>query len=552
MHSALTYSSCILLRLQVLMDSTTCLGQLPPPQFIDDVRKTVPELLSGAVPEAEEDGLFVFRSNRAPQDIRQQLLALSAHVETFDLQEAGKPCCTAGVAVQNPKEPLSREDLRLRAKNALARAKPGCEKNICYHYEEYGTKNDIDSIAGKNRIGGRFAQALVERESILVLGHKDPDEDCISSMVAFALLAAKFNKRAMISIGPSVHENFTYLLQISRYNGIEILRDCELPQCDALVLVDTPKPSMIDRTEMYEALRADPNVLKLEIDHHLEADSRYFTDPDYSLVYQASSACEIIGWLALKIQGNSEFMSKHHIRDLLTRNLVLAILSGILGDTQMGRLIKTRRERQYYERFTSRFERILTEKTHKDSGNLATKEQIYQTLMALSNDEEACWQELMARVRKEEGIYSIVLDRDISLQLIEQFGNDICVAVSKSISNQLAEDSGKLGLVAYYEFMDNTISGNPHRDISKQLETHCPTDSPQTKEDQDSLVQFRLRRSQTCADLDLRDFLLRMNIENGGGHPGAVGFRMKQSDITDIHRTEEEILSTLKSMLHNT
>lgn len=506
--------------------------------------------LPGARIEHEGEGLFVAHSSFSPQEIRQQLLCVCLRVEGLGKQEDGSiPCCAAGVAVQNADKTLSETELRLHAQGALDRARAGGERNIRFHYDEYGTKEDIDSVARKNRIGTRFAQALVERDSFLVIGHKDPDEDCISSMVAFALLAAKFNKRAIISLGPSVHENFNYLLQISRYNGIEILRDCEVPQCHALILVDTPKPSMIDRPEIYEALRADPDVLKLEIDHHLEADSRYFTNPEHSLVYQASSACEIIGWLTLKMQNNSAFMKEHHIRDLLTRNLVLAILSGILGDTQMGRFIKTRRERQYYERFTTRFERILTEKTHKDSGNLATKEQIFSTLMALSNDEESCWKDLMSRVRKEEGVFSIVLDSEESKTLIDRYGNDICVAVSKSISNQLAEDSGKLGLVAYYEYPDDTITMGIKQDSSTDVQPSEEHHLLAVDADQEPLVQFRLRRSQSNTDLDLRDFLLRMKIENGGGHPGAVGFRMKQSDIADIRQTQADLVSTLKKML---
>lgn len=425
-----------------------------------------------------------------------------------------------------------------QADKALYRAKETGRDRVCFNIEEYGIKSDIDTIARKNRIGGRFARALQEKDSFLVIGHKEPDEDCISSMVAFALLAAKFNKRAMISLGPEINKSFEYLLQICLYNGIEIFRGEDLPSCSVLVLVDTPKPSMIDRPELYEAYRADSSVLKLEIDHHLEADSRYFTDIDHSLVYQASSSCEIIAWLTLKMQKNEQFMQENHIDDLLSRNLVLAILSGILGDTQMGRYIKTRRERQYYERFTSRFERILTEKTHKDSGNLATKEQIFTTLASLSNDEESCWRFFMKFRRKERGIHSIVLSPSESQSILDRYGNEVVVSVSKSISNRLAEDSGRLGLVAYFE--------SRGKDPAKTAEGQ---DSRSAQEATDPLIQFRLRRSQSYTGIDLRDFLEKMHIENGGGHPGAVGFRISQKEVNDIRDIEQEILNTLEEML---
>jgi nanoRNase/pAp phosphatase (c-di-AMP/oligoRNAs hydrolase) len=56
------------------------------------------------------------------------------------------------------------------------------------------SKTTISTLREKNRIIDNIIAALGSRQEFLLLGHQSPDEDCIASMVAFALLAAKFAK----------------------------------------------------------------------------------------------------------------------------------------------------------------------------------------------------------------------------------------------------------------------------------------------------------------------------------------------------------------------
>lgn len=445
--------------------------------------------------------------------------------------------CSMGMAFLDIQE-MNAEELVQSADKALYRAKLQGRNRLSLYIKEFGHKKDIFSIAEKNKIGRRFAQILAERDDFLIIGHQDPDEDCISAMVAFALLASKFNKRSYISVASNLSDSFDYLLQICKYNNIQVLRGDPPPLCSTLLLVDTPKPSMIDRPELYELHRADPQVLKIEIDHHLEADATYFTARENALVYQASSSCEVIAWLALKIQRNKAFIEEHHIDELLSRNVVLAILTGILGDTQMGRYIKTRRERQFYERFTTLFEHMLSEKTHKGTQNLATKEQIFTTLEKLSSEEAACWQELKQFIVKKKNIFYVILEADKSRDIIQRYGHEVCISVAKNMANYLAEENGKLGLVSYYE-CPNLIEPSSVDILKGELE---PKPSI-------TLVQFRMRRSQSYKSLDLRDFLLRAGIEDGGGHPGAIGFRLPQDAIADIHLFEKEIIKVIDSLI---
>jgi diguanylate cyclase (GGDEF)-like protein len=392
-----------------------------------------------------------------------------------------------------------------------------------------GAKADITSIAEKDRIEQSIAIELESRDRFLIIGHRDPDEDCLASMVAFALLAAKFGKTPAIVLGPAVQDSYGYLIKICQYNSITVVHEAaELEAfCAsakgkaalALVLVDTPKPSMIDRSELYAELRADPSVVKIELDHHLETDSAYFGDPGYRLVYEASSTCEIIGRLALRLEKDKELMGRYQIDELVTRNLALAVLSGMVSDSQLGRYLKSERVRRSYTLISSVFESILARTTRSGSGNFSSKEELFAALAALSHDEDACFA-FMARGAKTAGaVRYVALDKAASAELFAKYGNETAVSVSKALVDKLAESSGKLGLVGYYD---------------------DPAVSP--------FAQFRLRRSQGFDKLDLREALSRLGIENGGGHPGAIGMRIEREAVTDIEvmaRAFADVLSTM-------
>jgi nanoRNase/pAp phosphatase (c-di-AMP/oligoRNAs hydrolase) len=344
-------------------------------------------------------------------------------------------------------------------------------------------------------------------------------------MVAFALLLNKLNKRSAIALGTSVQDNFDYLLNICRYNSIEVVRDEGalrdlIASSTTLVLLDTPKPEMIDRAELYERARKDPSVLRIELDHHLQADSVFFGDPEYRLVYEACSTCEIIGRLAIKMEQDAALKAEYQVDEFLSRNLVLAILSGMIGDSQMGRYLKSRRERWFYARFSSLFERMLARKTRTGSGNFSSKEQVFDALAALSEDQDACFRFMSQATETVGGIALAVLDAEASRYLFSTYGNDTVVAVSKALVDKLAETSGRLGLVGYYD---------------------DPAASP--------FAQFRLRRSQAFASLDLREALTLLKIENGGGHPGAVGFRIDREAVPDIKEAARGFARTLAAAM---
>jgi nanoRNase/pAp phosphatase (c-di-AMP/oligoRNAs hydrolase) len=383
------------------------------------------------------------------------------------------------------------------------------------------SKTDIASIAEKNRVVGRIAESLMERDGFLLVGHRNPDEDCVAAMVAFGLLASKLNKAAYIYLTGNVHEQFSYLLNICTFNSIALLRDdAPLPgPVQAIVALDTPKPEMLELREDFRRMVADPAFLRIEIDHHLGADSTYFGDPGYRLVASASSASELVGYLALKMDENPRYSPREAPGGLLARNFVLAVLTGIIADSRMGKYLKSKRERWFYERFSSLFDRLLAQKTAVGSGNFTSKEEVFKAIASLSAEEEDCYRRMMALRGRLPSLEYVILSQDEASSIHDEFGEETLTTIAKAVADALAEEGGKLGLVAYPD----------HPAVS-------------------DLMQFRIRRSHAYRDIDLRELLVTLEASNGGGHPGAVGFRFPKSAAADFQAFAMAIASKINAI----
>lgn len=380
------------------------------------------------------------------------------------------------------------------------------------------TKEKIKTIHEKNLIINNIIRAIMERHSFLICGHKNPDEDCISSMVACAILLSKFDKQPMVYIGGAVPENLQYLINICKYNSIRILRRKTVPPAmiDTVIFCDTAKRSMIDLSRKLQSLASGKKVIRIEFDHHIGADSEYLGDEGYRLVDEASSACELVGYLALKMNEKKGLLQNFMISDVFSRNLVLAILTGILGDTQKGQFLKSRRERKYYSIFAKLYNDILMRMTVKET-NFNNMEEVFNELQQLSEAEERCYEYIMKRQRLSNSIGYVVLDGADMDHLHRHFDDETLVAVSKAVANELAEKAGKVGLICYF-------------------------DRPGTSD----LIQFRMRRSQAFRVFDLRQVLEIFKIKNGGGHEGAIGFRLPRNSIADINAYVGDMIARLE------
>jgi diguanylate cyclase (GGDEF)-like protein len=386
-------------------------------------------------------------------------------------------------------------------------------------------KKRIATIAEKNRIVGNIIDVIEKKDSFLLVGHQNPDEDCIASMVAFSLLLSKLSKTACPIIYREVHHKFPYLLNICRYNSIRFIESAkEIPEkFEAILVFDTPKPSMLEGGEKVRSMIADPGIIKIEFDHHLEADSGYIGDADYCLVDEASSTCELIGYFALKLNAKKTFLEKYQMPDLFSRNFVLSVMTGMISDSKMGKYLKSNRERWFYNFFSTLFNDLLVKKTNASTGNFSTMGDIFNELERLSDEEDECYKYFIKRKRRSEHIEYVIISSDDADFLFSLYEQELIITVARYTANVLAEDSGYLSLVVYYD-----------------------------RSDKSNLIQFRMRRSEKYQKIDLRKVIEVLKIENGGGHPGAVGFRVDRDSIPDIKDYTENIISKTEDLIKKT
>jgi nanoRNase/pAp phosphatase (c-di-AMP/oligoRNAs hydrolase) len=369
------------------------------------------------------------------------------------------------------------------------------------------SKRAIPKTRDKNQVIANIVDALVRQQGFLLLGHRNPDDDCIASQVAFALLVRKFAKPVSIYVGARIHEHFQYLLEICRYNGIPVLHPSDVlsTPVDTLVLCDTPKPAMIAANEEVQGLLHTRRLLRMEIDHHLGADSEYFGDPGYRLVTEASSASELVGQILLWLRRRPALLAQFNIQDLVSRNIVLAVVTGIIGDSRMGLLLKTEREKRSYRTFSKLFNDLLASTTVGQS-NFSDMKQVFQEIQKQSESEARCLEFFLQRRRLQGRLgYALLGDRD-SARLFRDFDNDTVIAAARSVADRLAEDTRRLGL-------------------------SCYCDPPGEQQ----MVQFRLRRSRRYKKYDLRHVLELYSLRDGGGHEGAIGFRVLRRDIPNLN-----------------
>jgi nanoRNase/pAp phosphatase (c-di-AMP/oligoRNAs hydrolase) len=299
----------------------------------------------------------------------------------------------------------------------------------------------------RNRVIDRIIDSLVDNKDFLVLGHVNPDDDCIASMVAISLIIKKFNGNAALYIAARLHDHFKYLINICEYNSIRIITPDNIDAVymknfsfDALVICDTAKPEMIQSHVLIDPLLADDDILKIEIDHHLGGDSTYSGSPGYRLVSDATSASELVGQILLRLSKKRKLLSIHHVDNPVSRNLILSILTGIVGDTSMGKYLKSRKTRKYYRLFTSLYSGLLNRETVKKT-NFSNIEEVYGELSRLSSEEENCYNLIMGKKRFSPSIGHVVLHaHDVAGHSCFR-DNEVLVSVSRAVADALAEES---------------------------------------------------------------------------------------------------------------
>lgn len=382
-------------------------------------------------------------------------------------------------------------------------------------------KTGFKTIAEQNRTIDRILSVIREKNDFLLLGHELPDEDCISSLVAMALLIKKFNKKVTVCLTENIPDQLSYLFNICTYNEIELIREGDT--CvgfhEAIIVLDTPKPDMIAAPEYIKNQMKNPSQIVMEIDHHLNADAACSGKLGYCLVARASSTCELISFICFKLAQKKDVLDEFQITELFSRNMVLSLLTGMIGDTHFGLILKKNRDIFFYNYFSRKFNKILEETVHKNSKNYRSMTDVFNSMQSLSLEERDLYRKLLNMARYQGRTGYICLNEQKSHEILQNTEYSLFVKIIKTATDFLSEKSGTLGLTVYY-------------------------DAPEVSD----LIQFRIRTSRLVTDKDLRTILLDFSISDGGGHPGAVGFRLPKSQITDLPAYVLNLLEKLETL----
>jgi len=453
---------------------------------------------------------------------KEQCASVCERLAAIDFPEHPEYRLTASMGIASfPEHAQTVAALTDKADKALYEAKENGRNRAVLAKREVRSKHAFLSIAEANRTFDRIVALIAGNESFLLLGHDLPDEDCISSLVAMALLIGKFGKKAGIYLRAQVAEQLSFLMEICAYNKIPVISGevYNNPKPDVLFVLDTPKPDMIASNMDIDVFLGDPSIIKVEFDHHLSADAAFSGSGGYCFVNRASSTCELIGLFCCKLETRKKPGETPNIGELFSRNIVLAMLTGMIGDSRFGLTLKTPRDIFFYNLLADKFAQILNRSVHENSTNYSSMTQIFKSIQSLSVKEKELYQTLLERALYTGRTGMVILDAEESLNYLPRIEYSIFVKVIKSVTDYLSEKSGTFGLTAYYD----------PAEIS-------------------DLVQFRIRASREITGVDLRTILLDFSITDGGGHPGAIGFRMPKKDIANLADYVQNLLEKVESL----
>ena len=152
----------------------------------------------------------------------------------------------------------------------------------------------------------KAAELIKAAHAILLIGHTDPDGDCLGSLYAL--------KAGLLSQGKIANVYLRKPLPLKyRFLSDELRENVDIPECDLIVALDTPQLKRLDID--------DPSQLKsplLAIDHHPGEHAEFA----YALWDDGKSACAML---------IKELLQKMEIK--ITPKMAGALYAGIMTDT---------------------------------------------------------------------------------------------------------------------------------------------------------------------------------------------------------------------------
>ena len=391
----------------------------------------------------------------------------------------------------------------------------------------------------KTPITGEAWKEALDKSLVFLRAHAGflfcayPDADAVGSMLALALYLQRLGKQTWLVRPGPLHENVDFLEAILNHNRITILDSPQsiqnaAPQVEALVFCDTANRQLVPFFSELDRLFLQKGRPVLELDHHFGTDSAAVARHGIHLFRQANATTEIA----------AELLERYHRKTPGTpnpfeqRNIVISLLTGLITDTGGGN-IPIRPED--YRFWNHRLGELLRRQTHPGPhpGNAAPQfsspADIRKFLTRLSEEQTECVEALKRRIRHQSGIGVLNLLDSVRPTLEGPCRTQDPVwftHILDTMANLVTEEAGQVGLLFY---SDKTAAGEDCIYLKMRRTLGCPLD---------------LRETESAVQAAFGEHHL-----GGGGHPGAVSYRIRPLPEPKFLEGIERLTAYLSSRL---
>jgi len=374
-------------------------------------------------------------------------------------------------------------------------------------------------------------------ESFLFSGDIDPDS--VGSMLSLSLYLNQLEKKVFLILPEKLGENLDFFEKIIKYNAITIIRNKDQIQAikdevETVIFCDTANTKLLP---YYSYLSKNILVRKpkvIEIDHHFGADSEELTNYGIKLFRKANANTEIVGKILLAY--HEEYRQGPNPFD--QRNIILGLITGLLGDTMGGKVIPFKEDYDYWMGILENSLKNITRwrefdgerKTDNRNSKFGDPKQILKYLNRLTDEQEAYLNFLNKRVELKEQIGFLNLlpsTQEEVKNIFKNFNSYWFSDILNFILNSVPEKTGCAGMVV---FEGKNADG-------------------------EDCFFIKLRRAIKFSSIDLRSTesilkeLFGEQYMGGGGHAGAVSFRIQKMDEKEFLTRIEKIFEYFNQRL---
>ncbi|MBI5427420.1 MAG: hypothetical protein HZA02_03980 [Nitrospinae bacterium] len=383
----------------------------------------------------------------------------------------------------------------------------------------------------------KAVELIHHKKNFVFCANLDPDS--VGSMLALALYLRLFDKTVHIVLPEPLGNNLDFVYKIIQYNAIHVI---DAPgkisgiesAVEAVMFFDTANPKLLP---FYSEIRDRLLTRKLpavEFDHHFGTDSEALTSNGIKLFRKANANTEIVGELLLRLHETSP----HSADPMSRRNILLSLLMGLLCDTLGGKVVHHRED---YDYWMEKLSQCLEKETRwrdarpgrppeDKASKFGDPGVLLEYLNRMTHEQERCLDALTERTAIDRGVAVLNLLNSTYSQVrtyCRPFESDWFSEVRGFLLNTVPEMSGKVGIVCFHG-----------KDTAGK-----------------DCIFIKMRRAVGYSGFDLRkaEDKIRETFPSqymgGGGHAGAVSFRIHPRDEDQFLSGIEEVSAFIKTHL---